>query len=90
MKDFFIKIRQSREASSKSSESPPWASICTELERRLGFGKGQDQVLWASPPPLLETQTPSLPGQGGFEPCGLSPGFLPIARILTAAEIALL
>ena len=90
MKDFFIKIRHSREASNKSSESPPWASICTELERRLGFGKGQDQVLWASPPPLLETRTPSLPRQGGFEPRGLSPGFRPIARILTAAEIALL
>lgn len=70
MKDFFIKIRHSREASSKSSESPPWASICTELERRLGFGKGQDQVLWASPPPLLETQTPLSPDREDLSPVG--------------------
>ena len=90
MKDFFIKIRHFREASSKALRVPRGTPSAQNWRGALGFGKGLDQVLWASPPPLLLTQTPSLPGQGGFEPRGLSPGFLPIARILTAAEIALL
>lgn len=90
MKDFFIKIRHFREASSKALGVPRGTPSAQNWRGALGFGKGLDQVLWASPPPLLLTQTPSLPGQGGFEPRGLLPGFLPIARILTAAEIALL
>lgn len=52
MKDFFIKIRHFREASSKSSESPPWASICTELERAAG--------LWERPGPSALGFSPSL------------------------------
>lgn len=43
MKDFFIKIRHFKEASSKSSENPQWASVLCwggGLEQGLGFGKG--------------------------------------------------
>lgn len=66
MKDFFIKIRHFQEASSKNSENPQQASVCSKVVRLCskGFSRGQDQAHWDSNPLFLtQNPSPSLAGE---------------------------
>lgn len=80
MKDFFIKIRHFKEASSKSSENPQWVFVCIVLVWKLAGrpglqGRAGTKGSGVPLPPFDDTE--SLPRVGSFEPDGLFTSFLP-------------
>lgn len=87
MKDFFIKIRHFKEASSKSSENPQWVFVCIVLVWKLaggqGFREGPGQRAPGFHYPHLMTQNLSR-GWGALSPMGCSPAFYPVAHTTIA------